>query len=89
MKRKKKPTSPPTNCLFPRQIPETADDFLALGVENEEAAEKWRAGDAAKSSRFYVRALEAYEGGLARYSSSFDLAYNKYVTYCRCLTSSP
>ena len=47
------------------------------GVDFEEAGEKWRAGDAAKSCRFFVRAIETYDGGLQRFPRSFDLAYNK------------
>jgi hypothetical protein len=49
------------------------------GVELEEAGEKWRAGDAAKSMRFFVRAVEMYDQGLQRYPTSLDLAYNKSV----------
>jgi len=56
---------------------ETADDFLAAGVEHEEAAGKWRAGDAAKSMRFFQRAIEVYEQGLQVSPNSLDLAYNK------------
>ncbi|MCJ1251203.1 hypothetical protein MMC30_008434 [Trapelia coarctata] len=57
--------------------PETADDFLAAGVEFEEAGEKWRAGDASKSCRFFTRAIDMYGAGLRRHPHSFDLAYNK------------
>ena len=46
------------------------------GVDFEEAGEKWRAGDAEKSLRFFVRAIETYDAGL-QFSPSFDLAYNK------------
>ncbi|KAI1860246.1 hypothetical protein JX265_005839 [Neoarthrinium moseri] len=56
---------------------ETADDFLAAGVDHEEAAGKHRAGDAAKSMRFFQRAGTAYDQGLALYPQNFDLAYNK------------
>ncbi|KFY44600.1 hypothetical protein V495_03367 [Pseudogymnoascus sp. VKM F-4514 (FW-929)] len=59
------------------QVPETADEFLAAGVDHEEAGEKWRGGDAAKSTRFFVRAIDTYEAGLAKFPDSFDLAYNK------------
>ncbi|KAJ5404111.1 hypothetical protein N7509_003982 [Penicillium cosmopolitanum] len=57
--------------------PVTADDFLAAGVELEEAGEKWRAGDAAKSMRFFMRAIANYDDGLTRHPDAFDLAYNK------------
>ncbi|EGD90740.1 hypothetical protein H112_02206 [Trichophyton rubrum D6] len=57
--------------------PESADEFLAEGVDLEEAGEKWRAGDPVKSMRFFMRAIEMYETGLRRYPASFDLAYNK------------
>ncbi|KAH8700750.1 hypothetical protein BGW36DRAFT_292979 [Talaromyces proteolyticus] len=57
--------------------PETADEFLAAGVEQEEGGEKWRAGDAVKAMRFFMRAIEIYDNGLNKYPKSFDLAYNK------------
>jgi hypothetical protein len=47
------------------------------GVDFEEAGEKWRAGDAAKSSRFFIKAWETYTAGLQEFPTSFDLAYNK------------
>lgn len=54
------------------------------GVDFEEAGEKWRAGDAAKSTRFFVRAIDEYEKGLRAFPQSFDLAYNKWVVVkCR------
>ncbi|KAI0007862.1 hypothetical protein F4779DRAFT_590003 [Xylariaceae sp. FL0662B] len=56
---------------------ETADDFQAAGVEFEEAAGKWRAGDAAKSMRFFQRAIDVYGQGLQRFPQNIDLAYNK------------
>jgi hypothetical protein len=48
-------------------------------VELEEAGEKWRAGDAAKSMRFFMKAIANYDEGLQKYPAAFDLAYNKYV----------
>ncbi|KAJ5577744.1 uncharacterized protein N7459_006708 [Penicillium hispanicum] len=59
------------------QAPVTADDFLAAGVELEEAGEKWRAGDAVKAMRFFQRAIFNYDDGLSKHPTSFDLAYNK------------
>ncbi|KAL8919948.1 MAG: hypothetical protein Q9208_006516 [Pyrenodesmia sp. 3 TL-2023] len=58
------------------QTPQTANDFLAVGVDFEEAGEKWRAGDAQKSTRFFLRALENYDNGLHLFPRSFDMAYN-------------
>lgn len=52
-----------------------------VGVEQEEAGEKWRAGDAAKSLRFFIRAITTYDQGLGKHPASFDLAYNKYVIH--------
>ena len=52
---------------------------LPAGVDFEEAAGKWRAGDAVKSVRFFGRALEVYDQGLRKFPSSLDLAYNRYV----------
>jgi hypothetical protein len=53
--------------------------YLA-GVEQEEGGEKWRAGDAQKAMRFFMRAIEIYDNGINKYPTSFDLAYNKYVS---------
>ncbi|KAI2084492.1 hypothetical protein LOZ36_004767 [Ophidiomyces ophidiicola] len=60
-----------------QSAPETADEYLAEGVNFEEAGEKWRAGDAVKSMRFFMRAIDTYDTGLKQYPNSFDLAYNK------------
>jgi hypothetical protein len=57
--------------------PQSENDFLEAADEFEQAAGKWRAGDAAKATRFFNRALEMYAEGLKRYPTSFDLAYNK------------
>ncbi|KAE8835350.1 hypothetical protein HRS9122_07620 [Pyrenophora teres f. teres] len=59
------------------QEPQTENDFLEAADEFEQAAGKWRAGDAVKAVRFFNRAIEAYSEGLKRYPRSFDLAYNK------------
>lgn len=59
------------------QEPQTENDFLDAADEFEQAAGKWRAGDAVKAARFFNRAIEAYNEGLKRYPQSFDLAYNK------------
>ena len=47
------------------------------GVDHEEAAGKWRAGDATKSLRFFYRAIEVYNQGLSKFPRNLDLAYNK------------
>ncbi|PYH42774.1 uncharacterized protein BP01DRAFT_404501 [Aspergillus saccharolyticus JOP 1030-1] len=60
-----------------QRAPESADEYLAVGVEQEEAGEKWRAGDAAKSLRFFKRAISTYDEGLSKHPGAFDLAYNK------------
>ncbi|KAM3070473.1 hypothetical protein ACMFMG_010296 [Clarireedia jacksonii] len=59
------------------QVPSTADEYLAAGVDFEEAGEKWRGGDAAKSTRFFIRAIDTYDEALRKFPQSFDLAYNK------------
>ncbi|KAF2032219.1 hypothetical protein EK21DRAFT_99101 [Setomelanomma holmii] len=59
------------------QEPQTENDFLEAADEHEQAAGKWRAGDAAKATRFFNRAIEMYNEGLKRFPKSFDLAYNK------------
>ena len=43
---------PPKKKKKAPQAPETADEYLAAGVDEEEGGEKWRAGDIVKSSRF-------------------------------------
>ncbi|ORY69946.1 uncharacterized protein BCR38DRAFT_334379 [Pseudomassariella vexata] len=50
---------------------------MVAGVEFEEAAGKWRAGDSAKSLRFFKRSIEVYDQGLKKFPNSLDLAYNK------------
>ncbi|KAF3045532.1 hypothetical protein E8E12_009319 [Didymella heteroderae] len=57
--------------------PQTENDFLETADEHEQAAGKWRAGDAAKATRFFNRAIDTYNEGLRRHPQSFDLAYNK------------
>lgn len=52
-------------------------NYCSAGVELEEAGEKWRAGDAAKSMRFFLRAITNYDEGLQKHPGTFDLAYNK------------
>ncbi|OAL05813.1 hypothetical protein IQ06DRAFT_211814 [Phaeosphaeriaceae sp. SRC1lsM3a] len=59
------------------QEPQSENDFLEAADEFEQAAGKWRAGDAAKATRFFNRAIDTYNEGLKRYPTSFDLAYNK------------
>lgn len=56
----------------------TADDFQEAADAEEETGGKWRAGDPAKSSRAFVRAIEIYNNGLQRHPKDADLAYNKY-----------
>lgn len=46
-------------------------------MDLEEAGGKWRAGDPAKSMRFFQRAIERYDEGLRKFPQSLDLAYNK------------
>lgn len=58
---------------------QAANQWIPAGVELEEAGEKWRAGDAAKSMRFFMRAIANYDEGLQKHPGAFDLAYNKYV----------
>lgn len=57
--------------------PETENDFLELADEHERGGGKWKAGDPVKATRFFVRAIDAYNAGLQRFPDSFDLAYNK------------
>ena len=59
------------------QEPQSENDFLEAADEFEQAAGKWRAGDAAKATRFFNRAIDMYNDGLKRFPQSFDLAYNK------------
>lgn len=75
---------PPKTFLKPKakakakaQEPQSENDFLEAADEFEQAAGKWRAGDAAKATRFFNRAIDMYNEGLKRHPASFDLAYNK------------
>jgi hypothetical protein len=77
---------PPKKFLKPKpkgkvkpQGPQSENDFLEAADEFEQAAGKWRAGDATKATRFFKRAIDTYDEGLKRHPQSFDLAYNKYV----------
>ncbi|RVX69942.1 hypothetical protein B0A52_05777 [Exophiala mesophila] len=69
-----------------QQVLETVDDFQAAGVDLEEAAGKWRAGDAVKSLRFFAKAVDVYNQGLQKYPDSIDLAYNKARTLLEVAT---
>ncbi|XP_014559212.1 hypothetical protein COCVIDRAFT_92266 [Bipolaris victoriae FI3] len=66
----------PKGKLKPQE-PQTENDFLEAADEYEQAAGKWRAGDAAKAARFFNRAIDIYNEGLRLHPQSFDLAYNK------------
>jgi hypothetical protein len=57
--------------------PRTADEFQEAADREEETGGKWRAGDPAKAGRAFLRALEIYDRGLAKFATNFDLAYNK------------
>ncbi|WPG98635.1 Hypothetical protein R9X50_00142800 [Acrodontium crateriforme] len=57
--------------------PQTADEFQEAADFEEDTGGKWRAGDPAKSSRAFVRALDIYDKGLEKHANNFDLAYNK------------
>lgn len=72
-----KPGKPKGKLKAPE--PQTENDFLEVADEHEQAAGKWRAGDAAKATRFFNRAIDTYNEGLKRHPKSFDLAYNKSV----------
>ncbi|KAF3004116.1 hypothetical protein E8E13_004380 [Curvularia kusanoi] len=70
-----KPSKPKGKVKAPE--PQTENDFLEAADEHEQAAGKWRAGDAAKATRFFNRAIDTYNEGLKKHPQSFDLAYNK------------
>jgi hypothetical protein len=59
------------------QDPQTENDYLEAADELEQAAGKWRAGDAAKATRFFNKAIDMYSEGMKKFPRSFDLAYNK------------
>ncbi|KAF2815217.1 uncharacterized protein BDZ99DRAFT_459144, partial [Mytilinidion resinicola] len=60
-----------------QKTPETEYYFLEAANEHEHSGGKWRAGDAEKALRFFRKAIDAYDEGLKRFPTSFDLAYNK------------
>ena len=72
-----KPGKPKGKLKAPE--PQTENDFLEAADDHEQAAGKWRAGDAAKATRFFKRAIDTYNEGLRKHPQSFDLAYNKLV----------
>ncbi|KAI5370845.1 putative tetratricopeptide-like helical domain superfamily [Septoria linicola] len=55
----------------------SADDYQEAADFEEAAGGKHRAGDAVKSARAFVRALELYDTGVGKHPKDFDLAYNK------------
>ncbi|KAK6537865.1 hypothetical protein TWF694_010765 [Orbilia ellipsospora] len=73
----KRPHPPPTRRKKTPKAPETADEYLAVAVDLEESGERWRSGDVAKSGRFFLQAITAYETTLARYPNNFDARYNR------------
>ena len=75
--RKKDFVKPKPKGKAKAQDPQSENDFLEAADEHEQAAGKWRAGDAAKATRFFNRAIDTYNDGLKRFPRSFDLAYNK------------
>jgi len=77
--RKKDVLKPKPKGKLKAPEPQSENDFLEAADEHEQAAGKWRAGDAAKATRFFNRAIDAYTEGLKRHPQSFDLAYNKFV----------
>lgn len=75
--RKKDVSKPKPKGKLKAAEPQSENDFLEAADEHEQAAGKWRAGDAAKATRFFNRAIDMYNEGLKRFPQSFDLAYNK------------
>ncbi|KAF2823345.1 hypothetical protein CC86DRAFT_66210 [Ophiobolus disseminans] len=75
--KKKEFLKPKPKSKAKAQEPQSENDFLEAADEHEQAAGKWRAGDTAKATRFFNRAIDVYNEGLKRYPQSFDLAYNK------------
>lgn len=53
------------------------DLHLTAADVEEETGGKWRAGDQAKSSRAFQRAIQIYSDGIEKHPKDFDLAYNK------------
>ncbi|KAJ9658032.1 hypothetical protein H2201_007927 [Coniosporium apollinis] len=77
MPRQKQSTKSDKHGKGKPSVPETEVEFLDAADELEKSGGKWRAGDAAKATRFFQRAIDTYNAGLQRYPRSFDLAYNK------------
>ncbi|KAK4995576.1 hypothetical protein LTR66_004629 [Elasticomyces elasticus] len=59
------------------RAPETVEEYQEAADFQESTGGKWRAGDPVKSCRAFLRAVEIYDAGLARFATDFDLAYNK------------
>ncbi|KAF8420442.1 hypothetical protein EV426DRAFT_612325 [Tirmania nivea] len=60
-----------------RKGPQTTDEFIELGTDFEESGDRWRNQDDPKSSRFYMKAIAAYEAALRLTPNSLDAAYNR------------
>ncbi|CBX94484.1 hypothetical protein IAQ61_009674 [Plenodomus lingam] len=75
--RKKELLKPKPKGKLKASEPQSENDFLEAADDHEQAAGKWRAGDAAKATRFFNRAIDMYNAGLKQFPQSFDLAYNK------------
>ncbi|KAF8446539.1 hypothetical protein BGX38DRAFT_1271133 [Terfezia claveryi] len=60
-----------------KKEPQTADEFIGFGTDFEESGDRWRNQDNPKSSRFYMKAIAAYEAALRLAPNSLDAAYNR------------
>ncbi|KAH0612909.1 uncharacterized protein H6S33_009289 [Morchella sextelata] len=70
------PPKPQSNKRKNKKVPETADEFLDVGIEHEESGDRWRPGDKLKAGRFYEKAIDSYNTALQLNPTSFDAAYN-------------
>ncbi|KAI5845185.1 hypothetical protein DFP73DRAFT_631517 [Morchella snyderi] len=70
------PPKPQSNKRKNKKVPETADEFLDVGIEHEESGDRWRPGDKLKAGRFYQKAIDCYNTALQLNPTFFDTAYN-------------
>lgn len=59
-----------------KKQPETADEYLSQGIDDEESGDRWYSSDLLKSLRFFERAYEGYTKALQLDDSLLDGYYN-------------
>ncbi|KAL8672449.1 MAG: hypothetical protein Q9168_003096 [Polycauliona sp. 1 TL-2023] len=79
LKAQRKSTKPKDTWVLIWKKPEKNGEQVILNIDDIQSVRipNCGAGDAQKSARFFLRALEDYDNGLQKFPDSFDLAYNR------------